>query len=115
MTLGDVAMRHTTSTDYKVVIATAGTLIPAIRVVGVAQHTIAAGYYGFVLQRGIGTIQVGSGAGISDVDALTTGGVAAGSVIAFAAGTTATACVFGIAVATTSASGTGNAFFDCRG
>jgi hypothetical protein len=115
LTAGDVAMRNTTSTEYRVVIATAGTLIHALRVVGVAQHTIAAGSYGYVLQRGLGTIQVGSGASVSDTEALTTGGVAAGSVIKFAAGTTAPACIFGIAVANISASGTGNAFFDCRG
>ena len=115
LTVGDVAMRNTTSTQFRVVIATAGTLIHALRVVGVAQHTIAAGFYGYVLQRGLGTIQVGSGAGVSDTEALTTGGVEVGSVIKFAAGTTAPACIFGIAVAGISASGTGNAFFDCRG
>ena len=115
LTAGDVAMRNTTSTEFRVVIATAGTLIHALRVVGVAQHTIAAGSYGYVLRRGLGTIQVGSGASVSDTEALTTGGVEAGSVIKFAAGTTAPACVFGMAVANISASGTGNAFFDCRG
>ena len=115
LTAGDVAMRNTTSTEFRVVIATAGTLIHALRVVGVAQHTIASGSYGYVLRRGLGTIQVGSGASVSDTEALTTGGVAAGSVIKFAAGTTAPACIFGIAVANISASGTGNAFFDCRG
>ena len=46
LTVGDVAMRNTTSTEFRVVIATAGTLIHALRVVGVAQHTIAAGFYG---------------------------------------------------------------------
>ena len=115
LTVGDVAMRNTTSTQFRVVIATAGTLIHALRVVGVAQHTIAAGSYGYVLQRGLGTIQVGSGATVSDTEALTTGGVEVGSVIKFAAGTTAPACIFGIAVAGISAGGTGNAFFDCRG
>jgi hypothetical protein len=115
LTVGDVAIRNTTSTQFRVVIATAGTLIHALRVVGVAQHTIAAGFYGYVLQRGLGTIQVGSGASVSDTEALTTGGVEVGSVIKFAAGTTAPACVFGMAVAGISASGTGNAFFDCRG
>ena len=115
LTAGDVAMRNTTSTEFRVVIATAGTLIHALRVVGVAQHTIASGSYGYVLRRGLGTIQVGSGATVSDTEALTTGGVAAGSVIKFAAGTTAPACIFGVAVAGISAGATGNAFFDCRG
>ena len=115
LTVGDVAMRNTTSTQFRVVIASAGTLIHALRVVGVAQHTIPAGSYGYVLRRGLGTIQVGSGASVSDTEALTTGGVEVGSVIKFAAGTTAPACIFGIAVANISASGTGNAFFDCRG
>jgi hypothetical protein len=114
-TVGDVVMRNTTSTDYRAVLTTAGTLIHGLRVIGVAQHLIAAGSYGYVLRRGIGTIQVGSGASVSDIEALTSGGVAAGSVIKFAAGTTAPACIFGMAVAGISSSGTGNAFFDCRG
>jgi hypothetical protein len=114
-TEGDVVMRNTTSTEYRAVLASAGTLIHGLRVIGVAQHTIAAGSYGYVLRHGLGTIQVGSGASVSDTEGLTTGGVAAGSVIKFAAGTTAPACVFGMAVANISASGTGNAFFDCRG
>lgn len=115
LTVGDVVMRNTTSAEYRGVLATAGTLIHGLRVMGVTQHTIPSGSYGYILQRGLGTIQVGSGASVSDTEALTTGGVAAGSVIKFAAGTTAPACVFGVAVANISASGTGNAFFDCRG
>jgi len=115
LTEGDVAIRNTTSTDYRVVLSTAGGLVQAIRCVGVAQHTIPAGSYGYVLRRGVGTIQVGSGASVSDSEALTTGGVAAGSIIKFAAGTTAPACVMALALQNIAASGTGLAFIDCRG
>ncbi len=112
---GDVVMRNTTSTDYKVVLSSAGALVQAIRCIGVAQHAIPAGSYGYVLRRGVGTIQVGSGATVSDSEALTPGGVEAGSIIKFAAGNTAPACVVALAVQNIGAGATGLAFIDCRG
>ena len=45
---------------YGVFIAASGTVYPAVSVVGVAQHTIAAGSYGFVLSKGIGEVLAGT-------------------------------------------------------
>tara|TARA_R110002012_G_scaffold90030_2_gene220369 strand:+ start:9428 stop:9901 length:474 start_codon:yes stop_codon:yes gene_type:complete len=115
LTAGDVAMRNTTSTDYKVVLSSAGALVQSIRCVGVAQHSIPAGSYGYVLRRGIGTIQVGSGATVSDSEGLTAGGVEAGSIIKFAAGNVAPGCIIALAVQNIAAGATGLAFIDCRG
>jgi|DEB0MinimDraft_12_1074336.scaffolds.fasta_scaffold00608_7 hypothetical protein len=112
---GDVVMRNTTSTDYKVVLSSAGALVQSIRCVGVAQHAIPAGSYGYVLRRGLGTIQVGSGATVSDSEGLTPGGVEAGSIIKFAAGNVAPGCIMALAVQNIAANATGLAFIDCRG
>jgi hypothetical protein len=113
---GHVVMRNTTSTGVKGVISTAATLIPAIRILGVAQHAIASGSYGFVLRKGIGKVLIGTGAGgVADVTALTCIGAEAGSAEAFAAGTTAPACVFGLSVATIAAGATGNCWINCIG
>ena len=112
---GDVVMRNTTSTDYKVVLSSAGALVQSIRCIGVAQHAIPAGSYGYVLRRGLGTIQVGSGATVSDSEGLTPGGVEAGSIIKFAAGNVAPGCIMALAVQNIAANATGLAFIDCRG
>jgi hypothetical protein len=113
---GNVVMRNTTSTGVKGVISTAATLIPAIRILGVAQHVILAGSYGFVLRKGIGKVLIGTGAGgVADVTALTTIGAEAGSAEAFAAGTTAPACVFGMSVAAIGVGATGNCWINCIG
>jgi len=112
---GEVVMRNTTSTEYRGVVTTAATLIPSVRCFGVAQHAITAGYYGFVLRRGLGTVKAGSGAAINDTEAITTGGTEAGSGLAIAHATIALACVVGVAVQNISAGGSGLAFIDCRG
>ena len=112
---GDVVMRNTTSTDYKVVLSSAGALVQSIRCIGLAQHAIPAGSYGYVLRRGLGTIQVGSGATVSDSEGLTPGGVEAGSIIKFAAGNVAPGCIIALAVQNIGACATGLALIDCRG
>ena len=55
----------------------APTSSPTIRVVGVAQHTIAAGSYGFILRSGIGEVIADAGH-ISAITALVVGNGAAG-------------------------------------
>jgi len=113
---GHVVMRNTTSTGVKGVITPAATLIPVIRILGVAQHAILSGYYGFILRKGIGKVLIGTGAGgVADVTALTTIGAEAGSAEAFAAGTTAPACVFGMSVAAIGVGATGNCWVNCIG
>ena len=54
---GIAVMRTDATTEYKCVVATA--LVPNIRIMGVAQHTIASGSFGFVLKRGLGEVQAG--------------------------------------------------------
>jgi len=51
---------------------------PAVRFIGVAQHTIAAGSYGWVLSRGIGEIIADTG-GITDDTALQVGNAVTGT------------------------------------
>jgi len=52
---GIVVMRDATTVTYDGVLSTAA--VPAIRLLGVAQHVIAGGSYGFILKRGIGEVQ----------------------------------------------------------
>ena len=56
---GSVIMRDAATTTYDGVLATASA--PASRVIGVAQHTIADGSYGFILKRGLGEVLAGTG------------------------------------------------------
>tara|TARA_R110002020_G_scaffold108164_4_gene250809 strand:- start:16 stop:528 length:513 start_codon:yes stop_codon:yes gene_type:complete len=53
---GEIIMRDASTTTYDGIVTT-GT-IPAIRVLGVAQHAIAAGSYGWILKRGLGELAV---------------------------------------------------------
>ena len=83
-------------------------------VLGVAQHAIAAGSYGFVLEVGVGTILAGS-AGVTADTAFTTGGDAAGTVLNYADDTAgANIAVIGHAATAIGASATGTAWIDCR-
>ena len=52
---GHVVMRDAGTATYDGVLAT--TLAPLHRLIGVAQHAIAAGSYGFVLSKGMGEVQ----------------------------------------------------------
>ena len=70
--------------------------VTAARVIGVAQHVIASGSYGFVLAKGFGLVKAGNGAGLTVDTAVTMGGtVTTGTALDFAAGTTAPACIIG--------------------
>jgi len=92
--------------------------VPQIAVIGVAQHAIAAGSFGFVLQRGIGLVLTGTAAVTLDTP-FTTGGDSVGTVIDYAEGDTAAAtnqaniAVIGHAATAILASVTGTAFIDC--
>ena len=112
---GEAVMRDTTSRTYEVVHTPASSITLGMRVVGIAQHAIPADQYGFVLKRGIGKVLVGSGAGVSDVDSLTSGGAQVGSVLVKANSATAAASTIALAVQAIAASGKGFAFIDCRG
>jgi len=54
---GQAVMRATAATTANVVVATA--LIPNLRIMGVAQHAVASGSFGFVLKQGIGECLTG--------------------------------------------------------
>lgn len=71
---GEAAMRDLGASTYTVSPTTAATVIHPGRVVGVAQHTIAAASYGFILKEGIGSVKAGNGAGITVDTLLTSGG-----------------------------------------
>tara|TARA_Y100001973_G_C5185296_1_gene327446 strand:+ start:1551 stop:2057 length:507 start_codon:yes stop_codon:yes gene_type:complete len=70
---------------YGVFIAASGTVYPAVSVVGVAQHTIAAGSYGFIQCKGKGLVLNGT-ADITADTPITTGGDENGACIDYADG-----------------------------
>ncbi|MAH50552.1 hypothetical protein CMI37_32320 [Candidatus Pacearchaeota archaeon] len=57
---GTVVMRDAATTTYDGVKSTAG-VVPAYRILGVAQHAIAAGSYGFIQKKGIAEVLAGTG------------------------------------------------------
>ncbi len=100
------------------VIAAAAVVRPCF-IPGVAQHAIAAGEYGWILNKGIGLIRSGTGDMVKDTE-FTTGGVAnQGSVVAVVANADATTDTglnsigHTIAAIDESASETGYAWIDC--
>jgi len=56
---GSVIARDASTTTYDGILAATST--PSSRVIGVAQHAIADGSYGFILKRGIGEVLAGTG------------------------------------------------------
>jgi len=87
---------------------------PKISVIGVAQHAIAVGSYGFVLRKGVGSVLAGSGAVLSADTAATTGGAEVGSLLEYADGTAnENIAVIAFPIAEIAASATGLAVIDC--
>jgi fructose-1-phosphate kinase PfkB-like protein len=87
---------------------------PKVMVLGVAQHAIAAGSFGFILKRGVGSITAG-GAHLTADSAFTSGGATvAGRAITWADGTNAeTIAVIGHTAAQINTTTTGTAWIDC--
>ena len=113
---GDIIMRDTLSPDPGGILTTAATLIPAIRLLGVAQHAIAAGSYGWILKRGVGEVRAGDGAAITAENALTSAGTTtAGRALNFAAGTTAPGCIFAYATEGVAAELLATCMINCPG
>ena len=87
-------------------------------VIGIAQHTIAAGSYGFVMQKGVGSILAGS-AGVAVDGEFTSGGSANGTaldVVADASAITDTySSSLGHAGTVIGAGAIGTAFINCVG
>jgi hypothetical protein len=87
----------------------AATSVSAHRVIGVAQHAIAAGYWGWILAEGDGLVIADTG-GFTVDTGLIPGNAVAGTADDVAA---ATGAVFAIARATTLATATGRAYIRC--
>mgnify|MGYP003154228155 CR=1 FL=1 len=86
---------------------------PQVMCLGVAQHAIAAGSYGFILKKGIGTVLAGS-AGVALDQAFTTGGSAAGTVLIFADDTAmANISVIGHTATAIGGGASGTAYINC--
>lgn len=84
-----------------------------VMVIGVAQHAIAVGSYGFVLKKGVGTILAGSG-GLTADTPFTTGGSAVGTALDYADDTAgANIGVIGHAATVIGAAATGTAYINC--
>ena len=113
--IGNAVVRDpsvTTQDWYGGIQAPATTHTPTVAVLGVAQHEIAAGSYGFILRKGVGTVLAGSAAITVDT-AITTGGSAVGCVLDYADDATATIAVIGHVATTILATATGLAYINC--
>ena len=87
--IGDIVVRDPTATTedmYGCIQAPATTAAHAFTVVGVAQHTIAGGSYGFVQTKGKALLRTGTENMTADT-VCTSGGSAAGCALIFANGT----------------------------
>ncbi|UCF47424.1 MAG: hypothetical protein JSU89_09625 [Myxococcales bacterium] len=86
---GDIVIRDpsaATQDMYGVIQAPASTAAHAFTVVGVAQHAIAAGSYGFVLTKGRGLLRTGT-QNMTEDTVCTSGGSSAGCALIYADGT----------------------------
>ena len=83
----------------------------ASRVIGVAQHTIAAGSFGFVLKKGVGSVLIDTG--VSANAGLQCGNGTAGR--ADAAGGALTHPTFGMSLATIGTGEVGTCWINCQG
>jgi len=121
LAVGTVAMRKDATATYLVKVAVKES--PASRVVGVAQHAIAAGEFGFILRRGIGSVLAGTGTldvneGVC-VDTTDNGKAMEFKSIAEAQDATSTehgiSGPWGFALADAAADATASCYIDCRG
>lgn len=64
---GHIIMRDAGTTTYDGILTPGDADVPALRIIGVAQHAIAAGSYGFILRKGIGEVQKDAVATAADV------------------------------------------------
>ena len=88
---------------------------PKVMVLGVAQHVIAAGSFGFIMMRGVGSVLAGSGALTLDTPFTTGGAGTAGTVIDYGDGTSnENVAVIGHTAAAISGDAVGSAWIDCR-
>ena len=114
--VGNIIYRDPSATTYDFfggLIAPATNHQAKVMCLGVAQHAIAAGSFGFILKRGVGTILAGSG-GLTADTPFTSGGSAAGTALDYADGTSQENIgVIGHSATAIGAAATGTAFIDC--
>mgnify|MGYP003662162911 CR=1 FL=1 len=114
--VGNIIYRDPSATTYDWY---GGLIAPAtdhqakVMCLGVAQHVIAAGSFGFILKTGVGTILAGSG-GLTVDAPFTSGGSAAGTALTHADGTAQENIgVIGHAATAIGAGATGTVWIDC--
>jgi hypothetical protein len=105
---GTVCARDAATITADVIVAPVSS--PTIRVVGVAQHTIAAGSYGFILRSGIGEVIADTG-GITANTALAVGNAVTGT----ADDAAATTHAFGFATEVATATNLATCWINCPG
>ena len=108
---GNVCTRKDATVTRTVVKSPIAAVAASHKVVGVAQHSIAAGSYGFILRRGIGEVIADTG-GITANTALQTGNAVAGTADDLGAVTSAT---FGYSTEAATATNKATCWIDCRG
>lgn len=90
MAQGHIIMRDATTTTYDGVLTPGSADVPAARIIGVAQHAIAIGSYGFIQRTGIAEVQKDAVATAADIELIASdvGGAQAGRACANAGGGT---------------------------
>jgi len=106
---GTIVARDAATTTYDGIIAPLSS--PTMRVLGVAQHTIAAGYCGFILKRGIGEVLADTG-GLTQDTAIVCGNAVTGRADNVAA---ATDHAFGFSTETVLATALATCYINCPG
>jgi hypothetical protein len=115
LAIGDICNRDLLNITllYAVEPTGSGAVLGNMAVVGVAQHAIASGSFGFVLSKGKGLVKNGS-ANITTDNLITSGGDRVGAAIVFAGGVEE--CVIGIAMETENTNDTTfDAYLNCPG
>lgn len=125
LNVGNAAMRPNGAPTYVAQPTTAATAFQPARVIGVAQHTIAVNSYGFILKRGLGTVQAGNGAVVGADRGLTTAGTAVAGTFADAVANASAItdteaqiiawCVVASAASGPAPAGSATALIDCKG
>jgi len=116
LTAGKIVMFENAASAYEVSLTPTALAdaVTAPRIVGVAQHDIASGSYGFVLAKGFGLITAGNGAVLTANQGVTYGGTTVlGTGLSFTAGTAAPSGMVGhCTVASTGTGGNATCFIN---
>jgi len=110
--VGNPVIQKAATASAGTAIISTGASIPSLRVLGVAQHAIAAQSYGWVLARGRGTV-LATGAGVAQDTAFATD-AAAGTVVAAPNSGVGATGVIGVTDVAIGAGATGTAWIRCR-